>query len=47
MTAAEIEQYLCEVNDELTLQNVKGEICLNKGTVICLVFKARSTTKDV
>ncbi len=26
---------------------MKGEICLKKGTVMCLVFKARSATKDV
>lgn len=47
MTAEEIEQYLREVNDELDLQNVKGEICLYGGAVMCLVFKARPATKDV
>ena len=47
MTVEEIEQYLCEVNDELALQNVKGEICLYGGAVMCLVFKARPATKDV
>lgn len=47
MTAVEIEQYLSEVNDELALQNVKGEICLYGGAVMCLVFKARPATKDV
>jgi len=47
MTAAEIEQYLREVNDELSLQNVQGEICLYGGAVMCLVFKARPATKDV
>ena len=47
MTAEEIEQYLREVNDELALQNVKGEICLYGGTVMCLVYKARPATKDV
>lgn len=47
MTAVEIEQYLREVGDELALQNVKGEICLYGGAVMCLVFKARPATKDV
>lgn len=47
MTAEEIEQYLREVNDELALQDVKGEICLYGGAVMCLVYKARPATKDV
>lgn len=47
MTAEEIEQYLREVNDELALQNVQGEICLYGGAVMCLVYKARPATKDV
>jgi hypothetical protein len=47
MTAEEIEQYLREVNDELALQDVTGEICLYGGAVMCLVYKARPATKDV
>ncbi|CAN5529728.1 DUF6036 family nucleotidyltransferase [soil metagenome] len=47
MTAQEIEQYLREVGSELALQNVKGEICLYGGAVMCLGFKARPATKDV
>jgi hypothetical protein len=47
MTAGEIEQYLREVSDELALQNVKGEVCIYGGAVMCLVFKARPATKDV
>jgi Nucleotidyltransferase of unknown function (DUF6036) len=47
MTADEIEQYLCEINEELTLQNVSGEICLYGGAVMCLVYKARPATKDI
>ena len=47
MTAKEIEQYLSEVGDELASLNVKGEICLYDGAVMCLVFKARPATKDV
>ena len=47
MTAKEIEQYLREINDELALKDVNGEICLYGGAVMCLVFKARPSTKDV
>lgn len=47
MTAEEIEQYLREINDELALKDVKGEICLYGGAEMCLVFKARPATKDV
>lgn len=47
MTAKEIEKYLHELNDELCLMAVKGEICLYGGAVMCLAFKARPATKDV
>ncbi len=47
MQAEEIKQYLSELNDELRDMNVKGEICLYGGAVMCLVFDARPATKDV
>ncbi len=47
MTAEEIRQYLAELNDELGALDVKGEICLYGGAVMCLAFKARPATKDV
>ncbi len=47
MTAEEIKTYLFELNAELAAQNVKGEICLYGGAVMCLAFKARPATKDV
>ena len=47
MTAENIEKYLREINDELALQNVTGEICLYGGAVMCLVYKARPATKDI
>jgi hypothetical protein len=45
--AEEIRQYLAELNDELRALNVKGEVCLYGGAVMCLVFNARPATKDV
>ena len=47
MTAEEIEKYLREVNDELALQNVQGEICLYGGAVMFLVYNARPATKNI
>lgn len=40
-------KYLRMVNDELNHCNCKGEICLYGGAVMCLVFNARPSTKDV
>jgi hypothetical protein len=45
--AEEIKQYLAELNDELRAMDVKGEICLYGGAVMCLVYDARPATKDV
>ena len=47
MTADEIKQYLEELNDELCAIDVKGEICLYGGAVMCLAFNARPATNDV
>ncbi|MCC7307341.1 MAG: hypothetical protein IT173_07235 [Acidobacteria bacterium] len=47
MTADEIKQYLCELNDELALKDIKGEISLFGGAVMVLAFNARIATKDV
>jgi hypothetical protein len=47
VTADEIKQYLGELNDELRAIDVKGEICLYGGAVMCLAFNARPATKDV
>ena len=47
MTADEITKYLTELNDELRLMKVKGEVSLYGGAVMCLVYDARPATKDV
>jgi hypothetical protein len=43
----QIKQYLGELNDELQAVNIKGEVCLYGGAVMCLVYDARPATKDV
>lgn len=47
MTKEEIENYLEQLNEKLKTSNVKGEICLYGGSVMCLVYNARPSTKDV
>lgn len=47
MTAEEIKQYLTELNDELRLMDIKGEVSLYGGAVMVLAFKTRIATKDV
>jgi len=47
MTAEEITQYLTELNDELRLIDIKGEVSLFGGAVMVLAFKARIATKDI
>jgi hypothetical protein len=43
----QIRQCLEELNDELQAINIKGEVCLYGGAVMCLVYDARPATKDV
>lgn len=47
MTTQEIEKYLSQLSDELSRMDVKGEVCLYGGAVMCLVYQARPNTKDV
>ena len=47
MTAEEITKYLTELNDELRLMDIKGEVSLYGGAVMVLAFKSRISTKDV
>lgn len=47
MKKEEIERYLIELNDELRAMNIKGEVCLYGGAVMCLAYNARPATRDV
>jgi hypothetical protein len=47
MLKEEILKYLQALQDKLKSKDVKGEICLYGGAVMCLVFDARPATKDV
>ncbi|MFM9904585.1 MAG: hypothetical protein ACKVQJ_08455 [Pyrinomonadaceae bacterium] len=47
MTAEEITSYMTELDDELRLMDIKGEVSLYGGAVMCLVYDARPATKDV
>ncbi len=47
MEKERITQLLLALNDELCSMNLKGEVCLYGGAVMCLVYDARPATKDV
>jgi hypothetical protein len=47
LTAADIRRLLELLDDELAAGDVRGEIYLVGGAVMCLVFHARDATRDV
>ncbi|MBE2235788.1 MAG: hypothetical protein IAE85_20010 [Anaerolinea sp.] len=47
MQAQEIIACLAELNDEMKALDVVGEVCLYGGAVMCIVYQARPSTKDV
>lgn len=47
MEKEEIKTHLQALNHELYLMRVTGEVCLYGGAVLCLVYDARPSTKDV
>lgn len=47
MKRNKIVAYLEQLNEELKKMNVKGDICLYGGAVMCIAYNARPATKDV
>jgi hypothetical protein len=47
LTANQIRELLTALNEELAAASVVGEVGLCGGAVMCLVFQARQSTKDV
>ena len=47
MRKDEIIKYLEMINSKLSEKNIKGELCLYDGAVMCLIYNARPSTKDV
>src|SRR5947209_4967033 len=47
LSAVRIRELLESLNAELANRNVRGELFLAGGAVMCLVFQAREATKDI
>lgn len=47
LTAGQIKALFAALNHELALRNVRGEVFVIGGAVMCLVFAARESTRDV
>ena len=47
LTARQIRQLLTALNEELALRDLRGDVFIIGGAVMCLVFAAREATRDV
>ncbi len=47
MTKAQIISALAELNTELKNQNIRGDISIMGGAVMCLVFHSRDSTQNI
>jgi hypothetical protein len=47
LNKSDIENALLKLNEALARKELKGEICLYGGAVMCLAYNARPSTKDV
>lgn len=47
LTKEDILKFLNMLNDELQILNIKAELTLFGGSVMCVAFEARPTTRDV
>lgn len=47
MTKEELLDYLTQLNNKMKLADIKGELHIYGGAVMCLVLEARQSTKDI
>ena len=47
LTKKKIETCLKALNEKLKAEDIKGELCLYGGAVMCLAYNVRPMTKDV
>jgi hypothetical protein len=47
LTKRDIERLFAKLNAELAIENIRGELYVVGGAVLCLVYEAREATRDV